>query len=313
MADAIIADVDSSGIYQIRNTQTGRLYIGSAKSFRVRWTKHKNDLRRGRHHSAYLQRSWNRRGEEAFAFEVIEACEASYLLVREQAWLDALRPAYNISPTAGNCLGVKHSAATKLKHTLAMKGRKFPEAAAKRTGMKRTPEQRARMSEAQRMFFDSLNDEQKKKRAEKIAASNREKRLGKKQSPELIAKRAAAMMGHKVSEETRAKISSTNSGRALSPEHREKLKASWAATKDKRIQAMLSAHANCPPRKHSPETRAKMSAAQRGRIRSAAHRLNLSIANKGRKLSPESIAKRTETRSRNGNYGLKKIELRQIA
>ncbi len=37
MAEAILADLESSGIYQIRNLVNGKRYIGSAKCFRVRW------------------------------------------------------------------------------------------------------------------------------------------------------------------------------------------------------------------------------------------------------------------------------------
>jgi group I intron endonuclease len=140
MADGILADVEASGIYQIRNLVNGKRYIGSAKSFKVRWAKHLGDLRLGRHHSAYLQRSWGIHGSGNFAFEIVELCAVPDLIQREQSWLDAHKPEYNVSPTAANCTGVKHSDATKLKHTLAMKGRKFPEAAAKRTGQKRTPE-----------------------------------------------------------------------------------------------------------------------------------------------------------------------------
>lgn len=43
--------------------------------------------------------------------------------------------------------------------------------------------------------------------------------------------------------------------------------------------------------KHTPETRAKMSAAQRGRTFSSEHRAKISAGLRGRKLSPESIAK----------------------
>ena len=161
MAEAIIADVNSSGIYRIRNLLNGKCYIGSAKSFRVRWIKHRNDLKNGKHHSAYLQRSWRMHGEDSFAFEVIELCEPGVLVVREQAWMDQLKPEYNVSPTAGNCLGVKHSAETRLKHSLATKGRKFPEAAAKRVGQKRSKEQREKMSLAQRLAYARLTDEQK--------------------------------------------------------------------------------------------------------------------------------------------------------
>ena len=309
MADAILADVDSSGIYQIRNLVNGKRYIGSAQSFRVRWGKHLSDLRCGKHHSAYLQRSWGTHGSDAFAFEVVETCAASDLIEREQAWLDRERPEYNLCRTAGNCAGVKQSEATKLKRAKTLTGRKYPEAAAKRTGMKRTPEQKARFSAAQRLAFESLSEDEKKVRAERIGAVNRARLLGKKQSPEYVAKRAAAMIGHAVSEETRAKISSANKGRTLSEEHKQKLKDSWAArgvspsmlaalraNGKKRIGVPRPQHVldamSAARLKRSPEQKAKTSEA-------------ISAALKGRKLSAESIAKRTATRRANGGYAVK--------
>lgn len=49
-----------------------------------------------------LQRAWNQYGEDSFAFEVLERVvgDGLALLEREQAFLDAYRPAYNINPLA---------------------------------------------------------------------------------------------------------------------------------------------------------------------------------------------------------------------
>jgi group I intron endonuclease len=217
MANEIVADIEGSGIYQIRNLINGKRYIGSAKSFKVRWGKHLSDLKLSKHHSVYLQRSWNTHGAESFEFKILEVCSLDSLVDREQSWLDEAKPEYNICMVAGNCLGVKQSDETKEKRAAKLRGRKYPEAAAKRVGQKRTPEQCARFSEAQRRFIDSLSDEQRLHRKEKIAASNREKITGRKQSQEEKDKRAKSLMGHVVSEETRRKISEANKGRKPSP------------------------------------------------------------------------------------------------
>ncbi len=55
-------------------------------------------------------------------------------------------------------------------------------------------------------------------------------------------------------------------------------------------------------RRASDETRAKQSAAHKGRVKSPEHLANLAASQKGKKLSPEAIAKRTATRRANGNY-----------
>lgn len=64
-----------SGIYQIRNTVNGKVYVGSAIKILKRWREHKTSLRKGVHHSKHLQKAWVKYGEECFVFEVIEFIE----------------------------------------------------------------------------------------------------------------------------------------------------------------------------------------------------------------------------------------------
>jgi group I intron endonuclease len=103
------------GIYKIRNKINGKFYIGSSININHRWTIHTNSLKRGDHHSIVLQRAWDKYGPDNFIFEIIEETSNDVLIEREQFYLDELKPAYNISYTAGNCLGVKRSKATKEK------------------------------------------------------------------------------------------------------------------------------------------------------------------------------------------------------
>lgn len=108
-----------SGIYAIRNNASGRVYVGSGVRIERRWNNHRTLLRNGLHHSDTLQRSWNKHGEKAFSFEVLEVVEdVGRLIEREQHWIDTLHAAcpkrgFNKCPTAGNCLGTKHSLETR--------------------------------------------------------------------------------------------------------------------------------------------------------------------------------------------------------
>jgi group I intron endonuclease len=61
-----------SGIYKIVNTVTGDCYVGSAVNIGDRKLKHFHQLRHNKHHSKYLQRSFNVHGEAAFVFSIIE-------------------------------------------------------------------------------------------------------------------------------------------------------------------------------------------------------------------------------------------------
>lgn len=100
-----------SGIYQIENKVTGKLYVGSAWNCWLRKTGHFNKLRANKHHSIKLQRSFNKYGEENFKFSIIEFCDEELLLNREQFWLDKLKPFYNICRIAGSSRGRKSSPA----------------------------------------------------------------------------------------------------------------------------------------------------------------------------------------------------------
>jgi group I intron endonuclease len=100
-----------SGIYKILNTTNGKFYIGSAIDLKGRWRVHKFYLKNNndKRVSKYLLNAWNKYGAENFEFLVLEHCEKEKLIVREQFYLDTLKPQYNISRTAGSPLGVKHS------------------------------------------------------------------------------------------------------------------------------------------------------------------------------------------------------------
>jgi group I intron endonuclease len=55
-------------VYAIKNIVTGQSYVGSTNSWRHRKAGHLHMLRKGKHHSVWLQRSWNKYGPDAFIF-----------------------------------------------------------------------------------------------------------------------------------------------------------------------------------------------------------------------------------------------------
>lgn len=136
-----------TGIYQILNKVNGKFYIGSALDIKQRWRQHKHYLRLGNHQNIYLQRAWNKYWETSFEFLILEICSKEELITKEQAWLNwtqsfNLAIGYNLNPTAGSSLGIKHSdeakqkmsaakkkmtEETKLKMSLAHKGKKRTE------------------------------------------------------------------------------------------------------------------------------------------------------------------------------------------
>lgn len=124
------------------------------------------------------------------------------------------------------------------------------------------------------------------KTRESLAAANRGNKyvLGKKHSPETRAKMVVAQRGKPKSFNHREKLSISHIGKKLSSEHRAKVSASLIG--NKRTLGY----------KASPETRAKMSATRRGKLRgqmSAETRLKISIAKIGKIRSAESRAKQS--------------------
>lgn len=110
-----------SGIYTISNLLTRKIYVGSAANIYHRWGNHRSDLKNSKHHSPYLQRAWNKHGEENFKFEVLATCPKEYLIKMEQFFIDKIKPEYNISKTAGSPLGVKHTEKAKTNMSIAKK------------------------------------------------------------------------------------------------------------------------------------------------------------------------------------------------
>lgn len=80
--------MSSNVIYKIRNVVNGKFYVGSAVDTRTRFRQHRKLLRKGTHHCKHLQAAWNKYGEDAFKFEVVEhvGCREQ-LESREELWL----------------------------------------------------------------------------------------------------------------------------------------------------------------------------------------------------------------------------------
>ncbi len=93
----------NSGIYAITNIQTQEQYIGSSYDIFLHLNQHKAALRRGIHHAKRLQKAWDKYGEAAFQFELLEEVTDHRVLESlEQQYLDAKQPIYNSSSVARN-------------------------------------------------------------------------------------------------------------------------------------------------------------------------------------------------------------------
>lgn len=91
------------GIYMILNTISNKLYIGQSSDMALRMRKHKNMLKGNRHFSSEMQTDWNKCGEDAFIFNVLEKVESkNNLNKREEFWItfykaNTIYEVYNIN------------------------------------------------------------------------------------------------------------------------------------------------------------------------------------------------------------------------
>lgn len=159
-AIAAMHGTNVAGVYRIGLVFDERCYVGSSQNIGQRWNIHYRRLRRGDHHSRYLQHAWNKYGEDAFYIEVIETCELDALLLVEQFWIDTLQSAFNMQPLAGRAAGFKHSPETRQKLSELRKGTTMPPETRSKIsvalkgreqvggfhGKQHTPESRAKMS-----------------------------------------------------------------------------------------------------------------------------------------------------------------------
>jgi len=77
----------SSGIYIIKNIQNSKVYVGSSVNIKNREYKHFWMLERGVHDNSYLQKSYNKYGKPSFIFEVVETCDESNLIEKENYYI----------------------------------------------------------------------------------------------------------------------------------------------------------------------------------------------------------------------------------
>lgn len=272
-----------SGIYQIMNMVTGVFYIGSSKDMMRRRQVHFCELRNNRHCNPKLQHSFNKYGEGAFVFGVVEFCPVENLFAREDwhlrttgATVDGV--GYNLSIWADSpSRGRTPSLDSRLKMSRAQKGRKkapFTEehienmrnAQRARTRPTLTEEERRRMGDSSR--GKPWTDERRAKMVGRMPT------FAQPHTPEAKEKMRRAKLGKP----------SPRKGAVMSAESRAKMSAAKLGKQR-------------PPT--SAETRAKIAAAKRGKPRSRETIEKVRAALTGRKLTDAAKAQKRETIARN--------------
>lgn len=253
------------GVYEIVNLANGRSYVGSTNNMKKRWFNHINCLRRDAHSNPHLQAAFNKYGEGAFVFCVLEQIgDESILCDREQVYLDRLFEVddnpYNIAICAeASARGIPKSKETRRKLSKANMGK--------------SPSWEARRKQSMKLRGRKFTDEHKRK----IGIANK----GRVKSLEERRKISEGNKGKVISEETRRKMSMASTGRVKSAGERRKLSE---ANKGKKL---------------SEETKQKISKVRAKPYPAFIHRDTKEIIPAGKNLKRMCVERGLRTRSMN--------------
>lgn len=215
----------TSGIYEIRNKVTGHRYIGSSIDVRNRKYQHWLRLRRGTHHSTYLQRAWDKWGEDAFEFQTIEEVpDVTKLVEREQYWIETVHPCYNMNPLASSNLGLKTTEVTKARlREYNLRPEVIAKKKAEQMGHPVAPETIEKIKAARAKQETTEGMLQALARGRAASGEKKAARKGQKNSAEHNRKIAEKATGRKHTSASIQKMSETKRGKKLSEEHKHKI------------------------------------------------------------------------------------------
>jgi len=113
--DILKENKGTSGIYMLTNKLTNDIYIGQSVDISKRFKNYFNISYIKSKGSFIISRALIKYGYSNFSMTILEYCDKSDLLVREQYYFDKFNPQYNILKIAGSSQDFKHSEDTKLK------------------------------------------------------------------------------------------------------------------------------------------------------------------------------------------------------
>lgn len=194
-------------IYKIINLVNDKFYVGSTNNQRERFRTHRSKLRRGVHHCAHLQASWNKHGEEKFAFRVVaQVPDGESLQDAEDRWLT-------------EHVGKPYCYNAGLRSGAPMRG--IPKEKHPAFGKAKTEEQKQQISATLKAFY--AEDYFNHPRVGKTHTEETKERIRQAK----LANPVAYWEGKKRSEETKAKISQSQvgrPGRTFSEEEKEAIR-----------------------------------------------------------------------------------------
>lgn len=277
----------ASGVYCIKNRASGKVYVGESIDIQRRWESHRYDLSKDRHYNEILQHAWNKWGEDAFEWIVLEECDKANLRYREAHWINELvaysrERGYNIRIEDGNGSWEytdEHRAAISAR----TKGENNP-----RWGAKLDEDTRRRISESNKRAFEEKPGLREKSEETKRRMSEARRQLWATKSPE----------ERRLTEEHKRKVSEAGRGRKHDEDTKRRISETNKKTKAERPPPPISDEA----RKRMSDSRKGRPAPNKGVPHSEEAKALISARNKGRVYTPEQCEemrrKRKETLDR---------------
>lgn len=190
------------GIYKIENTINNMLYIGQSVDIQKRWIEHRYELNKGIHINKHLQRAWNKYGQDAFVFSILELCDEEDLNNLETEYIASYKSnneeyGYNLTIGGDGVRGWVPTDEWRQKLKIANAGENNP-----MFGRSHTVETKKKISEA--------------KTGDKNAMYGKRGELspnyGRKHTDEFRKRQSEIQKGKRMSEEARIKQSISKSG-----------------------------------------------------------------------------------------------------
>jgi len=113
--DILKDNKDKCGIYKWTNKINGKTYIGSSVNLSLRISNYLSRNYLSKRVSIYNSQIYNAllvHNNSDFRLEILEYCDRSIIIEKEQYYIDKHKPEYNILRVAGSSLGFKHSEET---------------------------------------------------------------------------------------------------------------------------------------------------------------------------------------------------------
>lgn len=197
-----------SGIYMWKNKITGRVLVGQTVNFNKRKASYLRSLKNGDYGNSHFQAAWNKYGQDAFEFSILEVVSNhEFLTAFEQKYVDYFRNfktgVYNqVGPVDSPRRGAKNSTSQNAKISSSNLGKP------KRKGYKKGP----RSLESRQKQSAAIRGKKRRSMSEAAKAKSSATQKGRKFTAEHVANLSASLQKSEIVKEKNRRIGAAQRG-----------------------------------------------------------------------------------------------------